>query len=62
MSTEAKRKGNAKYLKEKVEDIKIRVPKGKREEYKAFAEKEGKSLNRYIIDLIEKDMQEKGRT
>lgn len=44
-----------------MEDIKIRVPKGKREEYKAFAEKEGKSLNRYIIDLIEKDMKEKGR-
>lgn len=62
MSTDAKRKSIAKYLKEKVEDIKIRVPKGKREEYKEFAEKEGKSLNRYIIDLIEKDMKENGRT
>lgn len=55
MSTEAKRRGNAKYLTEKVEDIKIRVPKGKREEYKQQAADKGYSLNAYIIKLLEDD-------
>ena len=55
MSTEAKRRGNAKYLNEKVEDIKVRVPKGKREEYKEQAQKKGYSLNAYIIKLLEDD-------
>lgn len=39
---------------EKLDEIKLRVPKGKREEYKQQAEAEGKSLNQYIIDCIEK--------
>mgnify|MGYP006319541367 CR=1 FL=1 len=32
----------------------LHVPKGKKEEYKAKAEKQGKSLNQYIIECIEK--------
>ena len=55
MSTEAKRRGNAKYLNEKVEDIKVRVPKRKREEYKQQAANKGDSLNAYIIKLLEDD-------
>ena len=55
MSTEAKRRGNAKYLNEKVEDIKVRVPKGKREEYKQRAANKGDSQNAYIIKLVEDD-------
>lgn len=53
--TEAQKKANKKYFSEKIEDIKIRVPKGKREEYKAKAESKGLSLNAYIISLIESD-------
>lgn len=52
--TEAQSKANKKYF-EKFEDIKIRVPQGKREEYKEKAKQHGKSLNAYIIELIEKD-------
>ena len=37
-----------------LDEIRIRVPKGKKEEYKAKAEAEGKSLNQYIIDCIER--------
>lgn len=44
-----------KYQKEKLDQIAIRVPKGKRDEYKAKAEAHGKSLARYIMDLIEND-------
>ena len=39
---------------EKLDEIKLRVPKGKREAYKQQAEAEGKSLNQFIIDCIEK--------
>lgn len=49
---------NIKYMKNKLDDIKVRVPKGKREVYKAHAERKGKSLNALIIELLEKDMQE----
>ena len=57
--SEAQKKATAKYMKNKLDDIKVRVPKGKREVYKAHAERKGKSLNALIIELLEKDMQEK---
>lgn len=41
-----------KYL-DRLEDIKIRVPVGKRDEYKELARRAGKSLNQFIIDLVE---------
>lgn len=53
--TEARARCNAEYLK-KFEEIKIRIPKGKKDEYKAAAEAQGKSLNQFIIDCIEKEM------
>ncbi|RGG71139.1 hypothetical protein DWW95_06800 [Ruminococcus sp. AF17-6LB] len=56
--TEAQKKATAKYMKNNLDDIKVRVPKGKREIYKAHAERKGKSLNALIIELLEKDMQE----
>ena len=54
--TEAQKRATAKYMKANLDDIKIRVPKGKREDYKAYAESKGMSLNKLIVDLIEKDM------
>ena len=56
--SKAQKKATAKYMKNKLDDIKVRVPKGKREVYKAHAERKGKSLNALIIELLEKDMQE----
>ena len=60
MASEAKLKGNKKYL-EKLDDIKVRVPKGKKSEIYEFAEKKRgySSLNAYIVSLIDADM-EKG--
>ena len=50
--TEAQKKSAEKYLQEKVEDIRIRVPKGQKAAIKAYAEAQGKSLNQFIIDAI----------
>lgn len=54
--TEAQKKSADKYLKEKVEDIRIRVPKGQKQLIKDYAESQGKSLNQFIVDLINKEM------
>ena len=50
--TEAQKRSAEKYLQEKVEDIRIRVPKGQKAVIKAAAEAQGKSLNQYILDAI----------
>jgi len=59
MSSDAQRKANAKYLSGH-DDIKIRVPKGQRERYKKHAATQGKSLNVLVIELLERDIKERG--
>ncbi len=54
--TEAQNKATQKYIKNNYDNIVVRVPKGKREEYKAHAEALGKSLNQLIIDLLNESM------
>lgn len=54
--TDAHNKATQKYIKNNYDDIKVRVPKGKRDIYKSFAESHGKSLNQLIIELLEKEM------
>lgn len=54
--TEAQNRATQKYVKNNYDDIKIRVPKGKREQYKAHAEAQGKSLNQLVIELLDKEM------
>lgn len=49
---EQRKKSNMKYL-ATLDEIRIRVPKGKKDEYKQLAEASGKSLNQFIIDKIE---------
>nr|DAV52316.1 MAG TPA: Alginate and motility regulator [Caudoviricetes sp.] len=55
MYTEARKRATAKYMKENLEDIKIRVPKGERDKYKLQAAAAGMSLNAYIIKLMDDD-------
>ena len=50
---EQRKEANKKYL-ATLDEIRIRVPKGKKEEYKQMAEAAGKSLNQFIVDCIEK--------
>lgn len=55
--TEAQAKAAKKYLKESVEDIRIRVPKGQKNIIKAAAEKAGESVNGYIKKAIDQRME-----
>lgn len=55
MTTEGQRRAIAKYQ-AKLDEIKVRVPKGKREIYKSFAESQGKSLNALIVELLDREM------
>lgn len=60
--SKAQQRATAKYMRENLDDIKIRVKKGNREKIKKFAESKGKSLNSYIIGLIEYDMEKAGHS
>lgn len=56
--TEAQKKANLKYMKEKTDDIRLRVPKGLKERYKMEAEKRGISMTQFIINCVEKEIKE----
>ncbi|MCD8398258.1 MAG: hypothetical protein LUD12_13945 [Lachnospiraceae bacterium] len=51
--TEARKKANAKYETEKIERVSLALPKGKKSELKSCAEKQGESMNRFIINAID---------
>ena len=55
--TEAQAKAARKYLKESVEDIKIRVPKGQKALIKAHADQQGESMNQFVIRAINETME-----
>ena len=54
--TDARRRASAKYLKESVEDVRIRVPKGQKALIKAHAEQQGESMNQFVIRAIDETM------
>lgn len=58
--TDAQKKASMKYLAQKTDDISLRVPKGKKAEYKTYAQKQGKSLTALITELLEADMLKNG--
>ena len=51
-------KATQKYIKNNYEEIKIRVPKGKKDQYKELASKKGFSLNSFVVDLMEQSLLE----
>ena len=55
--TPAQKKAAEKYLKESVEDIRIRVPKGKKAIVKAHADQQGESMNQFVIRAINETME-----
>lgn len=55
--TEARKRANEKYLKETVEDIKIRVPKGQKAVIKAHADRQQESMNQFVIRAINETME-----
>lgn len=54
--TEAQAKAAKKYLKESVEDIRIRVPKGDKAKVQEHADSMGKSMNSFAVQAIKDRM------
>lgn len=52
-STDARRRANAKYQRETVENMTLRVPKGRKEYYKNAADSAGLSLNQFAITSMD---------
>ena len=59
--TEAQKKASIKYMSEKTDDIRLRVPKGLKDKYKSEAKKRGISMTQFIINCVEKEICNKGR-
>ena len=55
--SEAQRKATDKYL-EKFDEIRIRVPAGRKAEIKAHAEKLGQSMNSFVTNAIDEAMKQ----
>lgn len=58
----AQKEATARYNKKAYDRIDVIVPKGKRQMIKDFAASQGKSLNRFINDAIDYQMQQSGQT
>lgn len=56
--TDAQKRATAKYNAKAYDRIEIKVKKGQKEIIQKHADEQGKSLNSYIVDLIESDMQD----
>ncbi len=61
--SKAQQKATIKYMKANLDEIKIRVPKGRKSIIKAHAKQQGESLNGFIVraidDTIERDFRGK---
>ena len=55
--TEAQKKASIKYLKEKTDSIQIRAQKGTKERWKDAAALRGKSLNQFIVETVETEIE-----
>ena len=55
--TDARRKASAKYLKESVEDIRIRVPKGDKAKVQEHATNMEESTNAFVVRAITETME-----
>jgi predicted HicB family RNase H-like nuclease len=59
LATKAHLEGNKRYL-EKLDEMKIRVKKGRKAIIEEAAKKEGKSLNAYVIEAVDKQLTSTG--
>lgn len=54
MYTEAQKRATLKYLKEKTDDIRLRVPKGTKKRWQAEADRQGfSSLTSFVVSSVE---------
>lgn len=54
--TDAQKKAIQKYMREKVDDLRIRVPKGDKKKYQDHAKSCGESLNQFAIRAFNETM------
>lgn len=54
--TQAQNRATQKYIKNNYDSVLIRMPKGKKEKIKAFAESKGESLNGFVNRVIDEAM------
>ena len=54
--SEAQKEATARYNKKAYDRIEIKVKKGRKDEVFAYAASQGKSLNRFILDAVEAEM------
>ena len=55
--SESRKRANDKYLNEKVEEFKVRVPKGKKLMLQTHSEHQGESLNGFVNRAIDETVQ-----
>ena len=51
--TEAQKKASIKYMQDKTDDIRLRLPKGTKDRWKAAADAAGVSMTKFVQDVIE---------
>ena len=54
--TEAQARATKKYIKEKTDDIRLRVAKGTKELWKEEAEQRGMSMTKFVKSCVEKEI------
>lgn len=58
--SEAQKRANLKYLSEKVEVLKIHVPKGRKDYYKDAAAAAGQSLTQFTVRALDEKIERDG--
>ena len=58
--SDAQKEATARYNKKAYDRIEIKVKKGRKAPIMAFAAGQNKSVNQFIVELIDKAMEEKG--
>lgn len=59
-ASKAQQKAVSKYMKENYDELKVRVPKGKKDIIKAHASERGESLNGFVDRAIDETMERDG--
>ena len=59
--SEAQKRASIKYMTEKTDDIRLRVPKGTKDRYKKEADKMGISMTQYIITAVNEKIEREAK-
>ena len=55
--TDAQKRASMKYMQDKTDDIRLRVPKGTKERWKEAADQQGVSMTKYVVDIVDAHIQ-----